>query len=223
LGTTFTFPKPGGRTVSWKVADVLTVDHLGYTYEDLSAPSTVQPAAMAAREVSADREVVRAAAAPAPPQTIGAVANVPLTGMESTAIRLASPDAGARTAPAESRPERYYLRLERITGTAAAPVYEIYLNVPGNDEPSDHPELLAGRVATFGLAEASRPRGPGLTKVIEITAVRARLIADGRWDPAQLLVSFRPLVPELPPAPATAGAQPRRADLRVAHLAVVVG
>jgi tyrosinase len=221
VGTTFTFPKPGGRTVSWKVADVLTVDALGYTYEDLTAPSTVQPAAMAAREVTADREVVRAAAQRPAPQTIGAASDVPLTSAEPTSIRLASPSASPRMAAAASPPERYYLRLERITGTAAAPVYEIYLNVPANDEPREHPELLAGRIATFGLAEASRPRGPGLTKVIEITAVRARLLAAGRWDPAQVHVSFRPLVPEAPEPPSTA--QPRRADLRVAHLAVVTG
>ena len=223
LGTTFTFPKPGGKTVSWKVADVLSVDDLGYTYQDLSAPSTVQFAAAPAARTAAEREVITATAETRPPETIGAVADVPVTATEPTAIVLAPPSEGPRTAGPATRPERYYLRLERITGTAAAPVYEVYLNVAPNEEPTDHPELLAGRFATFGLAEASRPRGPGLTKVLEITRVRATLIEADRWDPARLHVSFRPLVPEVPDALAQAAGPPRRADLRVGHLAVVTG
>jgi tyrosinase len=218
LRTSFSFPKPGGRTVSWKVGDVLTVDGLGYTYEDLSAPSTVQPAAVPGGQFAPQREVVLATGEPRQSQTIGAVADVLMTNAEPTKVAMSATTAADDAA---TSPERYYLRLERITGTAAAPVYEVYLDVPANDEPTDHPELLAGRIATFGLAEASRPRGPGLTKVLEITAVRARLIADGRWDPAQLHVSFRPLVAEAPGAAEATDAQPRPADLRVAHLAVV--
>jgi tyrosinase len=98
--------------------------------------------------------------------------------------------------------QRVLLRLEGITGTIAAPMYNVYLNIPAGDSPEQHPERLAGTIATFGVPEASRSDaqhgGTGLTKVLDITAVRNTLAETGQWDPANLNVAFVPLIPETP-------------------------
>ena len=104
-------------------------------------------------------------------------------------------------------------------------VYNVYLNVPAGDAPEQHPERLAGTITTFGVPEASRSDaqhgGTGLTKVLDITAVRDVLVQQGRWDPARLTVAFAPVVP----GPACRG-QPepragRPADLRAGRTTVL--
>jgi tyrosinase len=115
---------------------------------------------------------------------------------------------------------RTFLRIEGITGTTAAPAYHVYVNVPSGEAPADHPELRAGTLSTFGVPEASRRTelhdGTGLTKVFDITAVRDALVEQGRWDPARLTVSFRPLVP----GGAESGGG-RAADLRAGQVTVL--
>ena len=121
---------------------------------------------------------------------------------------------------------KVFLRIEGVTGTAAAPVYEIYLNVPPNESPTEHPELRAGFFSTFGLNEASQRNelhdGTGLTTVLDVTAVRNVLEEQGRWDPSNLQVSFSPVAPASA-EPAAAAEEARPADLRADQIAVVVG
>jgi hypothetical protein len=165
-------------------------------------------------------------AEPATPQTIGAESDVALSSAEPTVVALSVPpdlDETHADLVAPQDPARYYLRLERIKGTAGAPIYDVYVNLPV-DEAAEHPELRVGRIATFGLVEASRRGGPGLTKVLEITSVRARLAAEGRWDQDHLSVSFRPVVGQLPAGDAASvAAQPQAADLRAEQVSVVAG
>jgi tyrosinase len=232
LKTSFTFPAPHKKTVTWKVSEVLETSALGYVYEDISAPSSLQPASVTADELAPDAMRQRASVTLAqqePPttQTIGEARDVPLASAAPAIVQLTvPPDLDERHADfaAPQRLTRYYLRIERIRGAAGAPVYDVFVNLPPGGH-AERAELRAGRIATFGLAEATRPGGPGLTKVLEITRVRAQLIADGRWDQGNVRVSFRPVVAALPAGEAAPvdAADPIQADLRAEQISVVAG
>jgi tyrosinase len=231
LKTSFSFPAPHKKTVGWKISEVLETTALGYVYEDVTAPKPFQPTQATGQELAPDaartrQSVTISRAEPATPQTIGAESDVPLSSAAPTVVALTVPpdlDETRADFAAPQRPARYYLRLERIKGTAGAPIYDVYINLPAGDE-AEHPELRAGRIATFGLAEASRRGGPGLTKILEITGVRAQLAADGRWDQDHLSVSFRPVVGELPAGGAASiDAQAQAADLRAEQVTLVAG
>jgi tyrosinase len=231
--TTFSFPAPGGGLQTWAVGDVLDTIALGYEYERTTAPSGVAPPI----EPPGDGDVGpgrRAAEVSVPdsnpPQVIGATEDVPLAASEPVEVPLAEPaDLGfARRggAGADARPSRVLLRIEGVTGTAAAPGYTVYVNVPPGEAPEDHPELRAGILSTFGLTESSRRDavhgGEGLTAVIDITTVRNALEAEGAWDPARLEVTFRPVVPEQPLDAADArSAEVHEPDLRASQITVV--
>lgn len=240
--TKFRFPDPGGGTRTYRVGDVLDPEALGYTYEDLSVPSTFpapppvppgppEPPVPPAPD-GGGIEMGGAEQPPPPlratPQVVGATQDVSLAAAAPAVVELSEPsDLGLGDA-ADTGPTRVYLRLEGITGTAAAPAYEVYVNVPDGDTGADHPELLAGRLATFGLAEASRGDsqhgGAGLTKVFEITAVRDALADRGRWDPARVTVSFEPVLPTPSDTDALAQAttgEARPPDLRAARVVIL--
>ncbi len=201
MNTSFTFPAPEGQTVTWKVRDVLDTQALGYEYDDVEPPSGVADAleqpgpAVAPAKPTPQREVtrLRRQATPptsgteleTPPRVVGAVDDVDLSTTTPVAIPVTG-DVGAGT--------RTYLRIEGVTGTAAVPAYGVFLDVPDGDDPEEHPELRAGTVATFGLAEASVAGdlhdGDGVTVVLDVTAVRAVLEDDGRWDDGSVVVTF---------------------------------
>lgn len=228
--TEFTFPAPGGGTTKWKIGDVLDTVALGYTYENLDPPSTVTlpvPGPAGPPNIGLGEAIMPPQL---PPQVVGATNNVPLTGDQPIEVTLSEPsDLGlALDVDAPATGARVYLRLEGITGTAGAPVYAVYVNVPAGERPEDHPDLLAGRVSTFGVPEASQSNdlesGSGLTKVLEITAVRDTLADRQRWNPAALTVTFSPVIPSVdaPGAEALArAASPRPADIRASRISVV--
>jgi len=240
--TRFRFPAPGG-TRTFRVGDVLDPTALGYTYENLSVPSTFLPPVPPpapppppARPEGGGIETGGAEGTPPPrptatPQVVGATQDVSLAQTAPAVVELSEPSdlgLGEGEGEAGAGPTRVYLRVEGITGTAAAPAYEVYVNLPPGDRGADHPELLAGRLATFGLAEASRSDsehgGSGLTKVFEITAVRDALADSGRWDPARVTVSFEPVLPTPSDTDALAQSstgEARAPDVRAARVVVL--
>jgi tyrosinase len=231
LDTEFSFPAVDGGTVSWKVGDVLDTVALGYEYERTAAPSGVAPAPVLAAGGS-EREPGGAGMSERPlPQLLGATPDVPLASREPVEVELAQP-ADLSLAPGAERAGRgagrLYLRVEGITGTAAAPVYEVYVNVPPGEAPPDHPELRAGSLSTFGLIETSRADdrhgGGGKSAAFDITSVREALVDQGRWDPGRLQVSFHPVVPAPPPDEAAAELEAMEAsppDLRATRIAII--
>lgn len=222
MDTTFTFPAPGGATVTWAIGDVLDTTALGYQYENVGLPSGV---VLQTPPVGGPIDVGLGEGEPLPPlppQVIGATVGVPMVGDERITVALSEP---ATIGLAEgAAPERLLLRLEGITGTYAAPAYDVYINVPADQAAADHPERLAGTLTTFGVREASQRTddhdGSGLDAVFDITAVRDVLADEGQWDPANLEVSFVPVSPtsrrEPPP-----GTQPVTPDLRAARVVVL--
>jgi tyrosinase len=102
----------------------------------------------------------------------------------------------ALAAGLEGAQRRIYLNIENITGEGFAPGYEVYLNLPPGERPSDHRELFAGLLPMFGVAEATNPIGDhpanGLQYSLDITEVAERLQALNAWDPAKMHVTFIP-------------------------------
>jgi tyrosinase len=223
---TFSFPKVGGGLHTWRIGDVLDTGALDYRYESTAPPSALAVPAGVPGDIALGEVPVPE---PLSPQVIGAAVDVPLATAEAVDVGLSEPsDIGLGASADAVGAGRMFLRVEGVTGTAGAPVYEIYLNVPAGDEPAQHPELRAGAFSTFGLAESSQRDdvhvGAGLTTVFDVTAVRDVLAEQGRWDPGRLQVSFSPVTP-----PATVEAadldepvQPRTADMRASQIAVSV-
>lgn len=232
VDTDFSFPKVGGGVHTWKVGDVLDTTSLGYNYESTAAPSAlappVGPPAGGGTDIGLGEVIVPE---PQPPQVIGATQDVPLATSDAVEVALAQPVDLGRGADAEverAAGSRVFLRIEGITGTAAAPVYDVYLNVPPGEAPTEHPELRAGSLSTFGMIEASESSelhdGSGLTAVFDVTRVRDALEEQGRWDPSRLQVSFSPVAPlatEGQAALEEAG-HARPADVQASRVAVVV-
>jgi tyrosinase len=231
--TKFSFPRPGGGLLTWKIGDVLDTASLGYNYESTAAPPAVAPpaipVAVGGPDIGLGEEVIVPESIP--PQVVGATLDVPLATSDTIDVPMSEPvdlglalDADVATAGAG----RVLLRIEGVTGTAAAPVYEVYLNVPPGEAPTEHPELRAGFFSTFGMTEASQRDelhdGSGLTTVLDVTPVRDVLERQRRWDPGRLQVSFIPVIP------APEGQEPeleeavdaRPADLRAGQIAVLV-
>jgi tyrosinase len=235
MRTKFKFPKPGGGTFEWEIGDVLDTTALGYKYESVKAPTGLrlpEPPVLVGGGGGGgglglgDGEPVP----PAPPQVIGATVDVSMVGDQRADVSLSEPvDTGLGLAEGASG-ERMLLRLEGVTGAIAAPAYDVYLNVPNGESPTDYPERRAGTITTFGVPEASRTTaenaGAGLNFVLDISAVRDVLADAGQWDPANLRVSFVPLVPTTTNQAAldeiAAGADPATPDLHAARIVVMV-
>jgi tyrosinase len=158
---------------------------LNYTYEDLGLPA-------APVNVLAER-LTRLGAAAAVPRVEGVAMppgqNVEMVGANQAPLPIR--DTGARTtvslqpearqrlteslASAEetAAPDRVFLNLENVRGARDAYVLSVFINLPPGAKPADHPELLAGSVALFGLREASTTEGvhggEGLNFVLDIS------------------------------------------------------
>jgi len=140
-------------------------------------------------------------AVPHPPEMVGATANpVQLSDQSVTVeIDLSQPTGPARAA-AGGVPKHAFLELENITGGRTHLNYHVYLNLPPNVDPLEHPEYSAGVLSTFGVAEASRPStthpASGLRYRLSVGGLLARLQSAHAWDPGKVRVTFVPLGPE---------------------------
>ena len=202
-GATFPLHDATGAVVNYVPSQVTdtTAAPLGYVYQDISDPLATPAAAAPAAAAAA---VSMPMAQPAhPPEVVGAslaptaLAAAPVT--EHVAIH--PPVSPALRATAVGEPaRRTYLNLEHITATGRAPRYGVYLNLPdGAADPHAHQTLFAGTLPMFGVAEASRSKDPhgggGLSYVLDVTDLVARLKAEGTWDPERLHVTFAPMTP----------------------------
>ena len=232
LDTEFSFPQVGGGVHTWTIGEVLDTSALGYKYESTAAPSAVAPPAVPVEAGGPDVGLGEVTVPePRPPQVIGAALDVPLATSEAVDVDLAQPSGLGLADDAEAGEatgSRVFLRIERVTGTSAAPVYEVYLNVPPGEAATEHPELRAGYLSTFGMIESSQSdqlhEGSGLTTVLDVTRVRDVLEQQGRWDPGRLQVSFHPVTPVVTEESARLeeAAEALPADLRAGQVAVVV-
>ena len=93
----------------------------------------------------------------------------------------------ARVGVASAAPLEMYINVENITGLEPN-IYDVYVNVPAGEDPRAHPELYAGQLPMFGLAEATRGDAnrpaDGLHYALDIGHIAQRLQDAGRWNPA---------------------------------------
>jgi len=110
--------------------------------------------------------------------------------------------ASLATASETALPDRVFLNLENVIGKFDAAELSLYINLPGGAKPGDHPELLAGTVALFGLGAASAPNGKhagqGLNFALEITSIIDTLYLSRALDVDSLKVTIVPARRALP-------------------------
>ena len=237
LDTTFTFPDPESGSVTWSVGEVLDTEFLGYVYESLDAPAVLAPPhrrtatpPTPARRRGAGRHPIRLDGGLHAATHATASARRHQRGLprQPRARRHGHGARPQRPRGPEGEPARVYLRVEGVTGTSAAPLYGVYLNVPEGEDPHDHPELRAGSFSTFGLVETSQTNeqhdAEGLTASFDITALRERLGDQGQWDDERVRISFSTEVPGAPRGDdATADRESAaRPDVRARRIAILV-
>jgi hypothetical protein len=125
---------------------------------------------------------------------------VVLTGETvATSVSTSSAAAFREDAPAAD-PDRVYLNVEEIRaeGTPATP-YEVYVNLPDDDETTDD-HYQVGLVSLFGAAEASDPESDhpeGLKYTFDITDLYKAMKEAGVWND-DVKVTFKPVRVEMP-------------------------
>jgi len=190
LDTEFTFFDGDGTRGSMTIGAVLDSASLGYVYESTAPPAPI-PAVAVPEE---------AVAAVSSPDLLGAATSVDLSTRTAVDIGLEEPARAHADAAlsASAGPTRWFLRVEDITGlNPAAPRYAVFLNLPAGRPPHVHPELRAGTIGSFGIAEASQRDSPsggqGLTHVFDITGVVSTLRATVGWDARAVTVTIVPM------------------------------
>lgn len=87
-----------------------------------------------------------------------------------------------------------YLNFENITGKGVPPVYDIYLNLP--DENQTDEAYFAGALPFFGVEAASSKdshhNGSGQHYVFDISELVSTLKESSKWNPQELQVHLRP-------------------------------
>jgi hypothetical protein len=115
-----------------------------------------------------------------------------------------------------AEPAEIYLNIENIKGSGTPVSYLVYLNVPPGESPEQHPELLAGNLSMFGVAEATESTdthaGSGVHYAFRVGKVIRRLREQNNWNPADVRITFVPRyrsalegTPEAPPPPVQVG------------------
>jgi tyrosinase len=138
------------------------------------------------------------------PEMVGATSEPLVLGAGESRTELpinapTGPAAGANvlTAAETAATRSVHLVLENVKATARPiETYEVYVNVPEGSRPQDHPELMAGLLAPFGVVEASAADNPhggdGINYSMDITRIVDTLTKAKTWDPKNLRVSFVP-------------------------------
>ena len=166
-GRIFSMPMPDGKAWDYTPADMVDLAKLGYTYDDLSP-------AVAAPE-PASRALALGASPAAALKGVGVARgkNVELLGANEEPLQITGSgtrtsvqlDSGVRRKVAASlsvagetaEPDRVYLNLENVRGLADATAIQVYIGLPENAKPADHPENLAAQLRCSACAKRVSP------------------------------------------------------------------
>lgn len=216
-GRQFVMPRSDGGQWVYTPQQMTSIAQLDYSYDDLRQPApatnllaerlarlgkAVGPRVEREGIVTANRNV----------ELVGASLG-PLTLKDSgarTTVRL-HPDvrqtltASLANASEADPPDRVILNLENVRGTRDAHVLNVFINLPPGARPGDHPDLLAGSVALFGVREASSSSGAhggqGLNLAVDISKAVDALHLRKALDSDSLditIVPNRPVKDEVP-------------------------
>jgi tyrosinase len=195
-----------GHPIEFTPAQMLdtTASPLLYEYDDLTDPRLEQPAHRGVGEPVAPERmgvnmVDETPSRPSvPPEMVGANdEQLHLSDQQSsTRLAISEPERPALAAEQAGAAPRVYLNLENVTSEAPSQSYGVYLNVPSDEDPREHPELLAGVLAPFGSERAADPDdahgGSGLHYTFDITELIEGERERGAWDPKAVKVTFSP-------------------------------
>jgi tyrosinase len=170
-----------------------TAAPLLYEYQDVSDPLGGMPGPLGGPVIPAGLEEIEMS------EMVGATEQpVTLHGEAvTTALAVNEPTGPAAIAAGLDTPQRrIFLNIENITAQGYPGGYEVYLNLPTGEKPSDHPDLFAGLLPMFGAVEAADPTGEhpssGLQYSLDITDVAQTLQNKNAWDPNEMRVTFVP-------------------------------
>lgn len=192
-GQKFEFHDANKKAVSMTPSQVAssTAAPLSYEYEDESDPLAGRSAVVTSGRLAMTEKSI--------PEMVGATAKpVTLTGLATSAsFAVTQPTGPARlSAEAQGETPRVYLNLENIKGSKHPTSYSVYVNLPPGGNPDNHPELFAGNMPLFGVAEASRSDeqhpGSGLHYAYEVGDIVRTLRDRGDWNPNNVRVTFVP-------------------------------
>ena len=129
---------------------------------------------------------------------IGAEAGTSVT-LDAAVQRKVSTNLETAGAAGRPAPDRIFLNLENVRGLNDATAFSVYINVPEGEDPAQHPQLLAGSIALFGVRKATlvdgEQAGDGLTFVFEITQIIDAMHLAGALNVSQLRVRLVPIKP----------------------------
>lgn len=215
----FVMPMPAGQQdMVYTPSQMSNLSTLGYTYDDLSSPTSQQPlvarrmerlgvpggAALAAEEMDPMAKTVELLGASNPNIRLSgseARASVALDSAVQRKVTTSINDAAALAFEGKppSEPDRVFLNLENVRGLSDSTVLDVYINVPEGADPKNYPTHLAGSVALFGVRKAtkgdSHQAGDGLTLVVDITRVIDALHIAKNFDASKLDVRLVPTRP----------------------------
>jgi tyrosinase len=206
-GVSFDFNDAFGAIATHTSSEVVdtTASPLLYDYDDVSDPlggleGAPEGVAMGERPI---------------PEMVGATDRpVMLTGQPVTTSLSVSPPTGPAGGleGVGAEPAEIYLNIENIRGGGTPTSYLVYLNVPPGESPEQHPELLAGNLSMFGVAEASESTdvhaGSGVHYALKVGKVVRRLREQNAWNPADVRITFVPRPRRLPEGAPEAAPQP---------------
>ena len=189
-----------GNLVKFTASEVVDTSRapLSYVYDNVADPTIVALAGLAEEDAAGEDVVERRRKAARNATLIGASDQpVALSGRAKGQVTIDDRARGAALAVDDDA--RLFLNLENVVGSANATAYKVYVNAPDHVESGR--EHYAGLLPTFGVAEASGKAalhgGGGLTRVLDITDLVARLRARGEWNESKFTVTFVPKHGEL--------------------------
>jgi tyrosinase len=213
----FCVPKTDGTAWEYTAEDVLSTEDLGYSYDDTADPLEGESAAATRMErLSAALEAIAVA-----PESEVAIMDdnkrAELIGANEERMTLLGSSAStkvqldnrtmqrtfgsfAEAANVESavpEPDRVYLNLENVRSAVDGQVIDVYVNLPDDADPSQHPDRYVGTLALFGVSKASQTDQPhggtGVTEVFDITDVIDAIQMEGALaDLSELDVQLKP-------------------------------
>ena len=213
----------GVATTRMRVRDTLSTSQppLSYLYDVVPTIPSIPPPVTPAPSTDGLVEASNEGNEEAPPELVGAsMAPVQLgPAPASVTIRVVGPTGPQREAEAVGK-RRIFLKLENVRGTQlSAGAFDVYVNIPSAASPADYPDRIAGRLAMFGVIEASRisdrESGSGIGASFEITDIARRLQTAGDWDANSVRLTFMPA--------GTAGATGVQGDVSVGRVSVFYG
>ncbi len=199
----FVTPKPDGTAYEYHPGQLTDLTSLGYTYDDLLPVAVPAPSdrliKLGVSLITAKAFEEQPMVPPGEPELVGASAkgiNVVGAGADAQVTLDQAPRKALamslQNASLGEQPDRVYLNLENVTAPADGAVFKVYVALKSRQNPKNHPDLLAGTIALFGVRKASKPdgrhAGNGVNYTLDITKIADRLHLDGALDVKQLQV-----------------------------------